>query len=63
MNVTPGDVFVCKSTTEAFVEPKMALNTINEEALENWETFSLSFEAWPDKFLNCFLYTSPSLRD
>jgi hypothetical protein len=37
---------------EAFiVEPRMSSNSINEEALKDWESVvSLLFEAWFDKF-------------
>jgi hypothetical protein len=45
--ITPGDVFMCKSTMEVFiVEPRMSSNSINEEALKDWESLSFSFEAW-----------------
>jgi hypothetical protein len=51
MSVSSSDMFVCKSTTKAFVEPRMLLNSIDKEALEDWESLSPTFEAWSDKFL------------
>jgi hypothetical protein len=51
MEVSGGDISICKSTTEAFVEPRMSSNSIDPEALEDWEALSLSFDAWSDKFL------------
>jgi hypothetical protein len=51
MTVTPGDIFVAKSSTEAFVEPRMSSFNIDEQALQHWVDASLSFEAWSEKFL------------
>jgi hypothetical protein len=52
MSVSSHDMVVWKTTTKAFVEARMLSNSIDEEALEDWESLSLSFEAsWSDRFL------------
>ena len=51
MDVKPGDIFVAKSFTEAFVEPRMSSSDIDKPVLEDWTDALLSFEAWSDKFL------------
>jgi hypothetical protein len=35
MTLTPGDIFVAKSFTEAFVEPHMSSFNIDEEAIQD----------------------------
>jgi hypothetical protein len=51
MPVERGDIFVAKSTSEAFVEPRMLSGDIDEQALQDWKDASLSFEDWSEKFL------------
>jgi hypothetical protein len=51
MSVQPGDIFVSKSSSEAFVEPRMSSLDIDDLALQDWKDASLSFEAWSEKFL------------
>jgi hypothetical protein len=51
MSVKVGDIFVAKSFSEAFVEPRMSSFNIDEQALQEWLDLSLSFEAWSEKFL------------
>jgi hypothetical protein len=51
MTITPGDIFVAKSFTEAFVEPCMSSFNIDEEALQDWADASLSLESWLEKCL------------
>jgi hypothetical protein len=51
MTVERGDIFVAKSSSEAFVEPRMSSLNIDEQALQDWKDASLSFEDWSKKFL------------
>jgi hypothetical protein len=51
MTVDRGDIFVAKSSSEAFVEPRMSSLNIDDQALQDWKDSSLSFEDWSEKFL------------
>jgi hypothetical protein len=44
-------MFVAKSLSEAFVEPRMSSWNVDEQVLQDWMDAALSFEAWSEKFL------------
>jgi hypothetical protein len=55
--VTPGELYVAKSVTTAFVTPSITTKVIDVDVLNEWKTLSLSLSEWNEKF---FIATAAS---
>jgi hypothetical protein len=55
--VVPGKLYVCKSSTTAFVTPSITSSVIDCEVLIQWRGLSLSLHEWNEKF---FIATNAS---
>jgi hypothetical protein len=49
--VMPGEIYVAKSSTTAFVTPSILDSVIEVEVLANWRTLSLTLTEWNAKLL------------
>jgi hypothetical protein len=50
--VNPGDLYITKSSSEAFVDPNLeAFSSVDEAVLSNWKSLSLTFDECSEKFV------------
>jgi hypothetical protein len=47
----PGQIYVAKSSTRAFMTPTIMDSVIEPEVLTTWRAMSLSLTEWNEKFL------------
>jgi hypothetical protein len=55
--VKPGEIYLAKSSTTAFVTPSITTKVIGENALTTWKSLTLSLPEWNEKF---FIATAAS---
>jgi hypothetical protein len=49
--VMPGEIYVSKSSTTAFVTPSITKSVIDSDVLSGWRALSLTLPEWNEKFL------------
>jgi hypothetical protein len=55
--VKPGDIYIAKSSTTAFVTPSITTDVIDDGVLASWRTLNLPLSTWIEKF---FIATAAS---